>query len=411
MMIFTLSKKNGVLKVTKLAPIVLFTYNRLWHTQQTIEALQKNELASESELFIYSDGGKDEESWARAKELREYLKSIDGFKNITIIEQEKNLGLADSIISGVTKIVNEYAKIIVLEDDIVTSPYFLRYMNDALDFYENVDKVWHISGWNYPIDANGLSDTFLWRNMNCWGWATWASRWKRYEKKPKELIASFNEGEIEYFNLDGCVDFWSQVIKNHNGSMNSWAIFWAATIHKSDGLCLNPSQTYAKNIGFDGTGVHTGVRTNYASPFNRKKSIIFEEVMLESKLALHKIKQFYIKSNNNSLDFSKNLNKIKNLLHLLDANKRYIIYGAGSGANLVLSFTHFLAIDYIVDANAHNVSNTLYGFDIKELSFLNTKYENQYILISVFGRASEIKATLIEQYSIPKEKIVSLDIL
>ena len=114
----------------KLAPIVLFTYNRPWHTKQTIEALQKNELAKESELFIFSDGGKDEASWKKVNEVREYLKTINGFKKVILTFQDKNIGLADSIISGVTKIVNKYEKIIVLEDDHVTNKFFLKFMND-----------------------------------------------------------------------------------------------------------------------------------------------------------------------------------------------------------------------------------------------------------------------------------------
>jgi len=119
------------------APIVLLSYNRLWHTRQTIETLMKNELAQESEMFVFSDGPKTEKDESKVKEVREYLKTIKGFKNIEIIERDKNRGLANNIIDGVTKIVNEYGRIIVLEDVIVTSPYFLKYMSEALDRYKD----------------------------------------------------------------------------------------------------------------------------------------------------------------------------------------------------------------------------------------------------------------------------------
>ena len=134
--------------MNKLAPIVLFVYNRPEHTKLTVMALQKNELARESELFIYSDAPKNLDVKVKTDEVRKYIKSISGFKKIIIIEREKNWGLAASIIDGVTKIINEYGKIIVLEDDLVTSSYFLKFMNEALEFYKNEDKVWHISGWN-----------------------------------------------------------------------------------------------------------------------------------------------------------------------------------------------------------------------------------------------------------------------
>src|SRR5688572_7223408 len=123
-----------------LAPVALFVYNRPWHTRQTVKALQNNFLADETELFIFSDGPKNDDSKAAVQEVRDYLKTIEQFKNITIIEQEKNLGLANSIISGVTEIVNKYGKIIVIEDDLISSRYFLKYMNDALDKYLSVQE-------------------------------------------------------------------------------------------------------------------------------------------------------------------------------------------------------------------------------------------------------------------------------
>ena len=223
-----------------ISPIVLFVYNRLWHTKQTIEALKKNELANESELFIYSDAPKNEDDQKQVENVREYLKTIDGFKKITIIERKENFGLAKSIISGVTEIVNKYGKIIVLEDDLVTSPHFLKFMNEALEFYSNKTKVWHISGWNYPIEYNKNIDTFLWRVMNCWGWGTWADRWKFFEKNIDKLVKTFSKEDIKRFNVDGYENFWNQVIENKEGKINTWAIFWYATIFKNNGLCLNP---------------------------------------------------------------------------------------------------------------------------------------------------------------------------
>ena len=141
-----------------LAPIVLFVYNRPWHTKQTVEALQKNELAKESELFIYCDEAKNEDAGKSVDEVREYIDKVDGFKKVTIIKREKNWGLADSIIDGVTKIVNEYGKIIVLEDDLVTSPYFLKFMNDGLEFYKDEKKVFGITGYAFPVKKENLNN-------------------------------------------------------------------------------------------------------------------------------------------------------------------------------------------------------------------------------------------------------------
>ncbi|QUE30740.1 glycosyltransferase [Francisella philomiragia] len=281
----------------KLAPIVLFVYNRPWHTHQTIEALQKNKLAIDSELFIYSDAPKNENAIEKVQQVRDYIKSIDGFKKVTIIEREKNWGLAGSIIDGVTKIVNQYGKIIVLEDDLVTSPYFLKFMNDALEFYRNEEKVWHISGWNYPINTESLDDTFLWRVMNCWGWATWANRWQHYEKNVDKTIGEFTKEDIKRFNLDGAENFWEQVVLNKEGKINTWAIFWYATIFKNSGLCLNPVKTFVENIGHDSSGEHCGDSDSYQNnDLNQKESIEFTIEIKESIFATLQVKNFYLLS-------------------------------------------------------------------------------------------------------------------
>lgn len=277
----------------ELSPIVLFVYNRLIHTKLTIEALQKNELANQSELFIYSDGAKNEESRQCVNEVRTYIDSIDGFKKITVIKRRENWGLANSIINGVTKIVNEYGKIIVLEDDLITSPYFLKFMNEALEFYKNEEKVWHISGWNYPIDNEGLSDTFCWRGMNCWGWATWDNRWSYYKKDVEKTIDSFSKKEIYKFNIDGVENLWGQVISNKKSNINTWAIFWYAMIFKKNGFCVNPSQTFVKNIGNDGSGINCNNNSSLSSSLSTNNSLSFNVEVEENKIAFSKIREFY----------------------------------------------------------------------------------------------------------------------
>ena len=274
-----------------LSPIVLFVYNRPWHTKQTVVALQKNELVTESELFIYSDEAKNEDAQKSVDEVREYIQSIDGFKKVTVIERDRNWGLADSIIDGVTSIIHEYGKIIVLEDDLVTSPYFLKFMNEALEFYKEEEDVWHISGWNYPIKANEVDDVFLWRVMNCWGWATWADKWKLYDKNIDKTIGEFSKRDIQRFNLNGVENFFGQVISNKNKKSNTWAIFWYATIFKNDGLCLNPIQTFVDNIGHDGSGSNCGNKKIFIDLLNIKNEIKFKHANKESlryRLAIQK---------------------------------------------------------------------------------------------------------------------------
>lgn len=281
----------------RLAPIVLFVYNRPWHTQQTVEALQKNELAGKSKLFVYSDDAKNIDDRRQVDAVREYIDTITGFDEVVVVKQKENLGLAASIISGVTEIVNKFGNVIVLEDDMVTSPYFLTYMNDALAFYKEEKRVWHISGWNYPIDIEGHGDVFLWRVMNCWGWATWEDRWKYFEKDAENIYKSFNKNDIKRFNLDNSENFFLQIIDNYNNKINTWAIFWYATIFRHNGLCVNPVATYVENIGLDDSGTHCGADVVFASEKSLKKKVVFTEDIVEDAETVVKIKDFYRKKN------------------------------------------------------------------------------------------------------------------
>ena len=275
-------------------PIVLFVYNRPWHTRQTVEALRKNELADQSDLIVFSDAPKGIDTDSKVQEVRSYLKTISGFKSVRVVEREENWGLAESIIQGVTEVVNQYGKVIVLEDDIVTSPAFLQFMNQALNFYERQKEVWHISGWSSPIATEGLGDVFLWRAMNCWGWATWVDRWQQFEKKPAVLIEHWSADEKCRFDLDGSGLFWNQVEANASGKINTWAIFWYATIFQNNGLCLNPAVSYVDNIGHDGSGVHCGSDNGHRSTdLCTSKQLNFITEYEESEVAVVRIIEFY----------------------------------------------------------------------------------------------------------------------
>jgi hypothetical protein len=246
----------------ELAPIVLFVYNRPWHTQQTIEALQKNDLAKESELFIYCDAAKDVVAKRSVDDVRSYVKSINGFKKIIIIERESNWGLADSIIDGVTSIVNEFGKIIVLEDDLVTSSYFLMFMNEALSFYQVKEKVWHVSGYKPPIEVNKGRHFFL-GPTSCWGWATWSDRWQFFKKDSHYFLSKFNASNKSKFNINNSYDYYSHIELNHSKKMNTWAIFWYASVFFKDGLSLHPYASLVKNIGHDNSGTNCGTNNDF----------------------------------------------------------------------------------------------------------------------------------------------------
>lgn len=242
----------------KLAPIALFVYKRPWHTLQTVEALQKNELAEDSELFVFSDGPKSEDDKKDVQAVRAYLKKITGFKSITIIEREHNLGLAQSIISGVTEIVNKYSRVIVLEDDLLASRYFLDYMNTALNRFESDERVMQISGYMFPIELKVNTDSVFLPFTTSWGWATWKRAWVHFDRDMKAYETLRRDSElIHRFNLDNAYPYFKMLKAQSEGKIDSWAIRWYLSVFMLSGLTLFPVRSLVHNIGFDGTGTHS----------------------------------------------------------------------------------------------------------------------------------------------------------
>lgn len=242
-----------------LAPIVLFVYNRVRHTKKTIEALLKNELACESDLFIYSDASKSEDDLHLVQEVRRFIKTVGGFKNITIIERETNLGLANSIVDGVTKIVNEYGKIIVLEDDLITAPVFLKYMNEALIKYKEEENVYSITGYSFTDEVKNIDSTYFLSMTSSWGWATWSDKWSIFERDAESFCLFINnKSNHNKFNFDNSYDYVSLAKAQLGNKLNSWAIYWYFCIYQNNGLTLYPHKSLISNIGFDGSGVHCG---------------------------------------------------------------------------------------------------------------------------------------------------------
>ncbi len=274
----------------KLSPVVLFVYNRPYHTKQTIEALQKNKLAQQSELFIYSDEAKDKSASNGVDKVREYINSVDGFKKITIVQREKNLGLAGSIIDGVTNIVNKYGKIIVLEDDLVTSPYFLKFMNDSLMMYEDDIEVASIHGYIYKID--NLPETFFIKGADCWGWATWKNRWDIFEPNGQNLLDELKSRKLEKeADFNNSIDFTKMLKHQIQGKNNSWAIRWYISTFLKNMLTLYPGKSLVQNIGFDNSGSHCGFTDIFSVEVNKgdivsNKIKIIEDIDSRTKMEL-----------------------------------------------------------------------------------------------------------------------------
>jgi len=275
-----------------LAPIALFVYNRPEHTRRTLNYLQKNLLADESRLFVFSDAAKTDADITKVEQVRHLIKEVTGFKSVKVIERKQNLGLAESIISGVTQLVNEYGKIIVFEDDLLSSPHTLQYFNDALKRYASEEKVMHIGAYMYNLKGGKLPETFFYRAAGSWGWATWARAWKDFEPDIDKLIPQFDKEKINRFSIGHTMNFWKQVQAFKAGKNNSWAIRWYASVFLKGGLTLNPSRSLINNIGNDGTGVHSNPESMYQVKISQKQVKHFPDEIREDPKAYEAIKHF-----------------------------------------------------------------------------------------------------------------------
>ena len=280
----------------ELAPIVLFVYNRPWHTEQTLNALKLNNLANESVLYIYCDGPKadtTEDDLKKIEAVRDLVKQKQWCKEVHIIERTKNVGLAANIIEGVTNVVEKHGSVIVLEDDIVTSVGFLKFMNDALNLYQENKEVMHISGFMYPHKEK-LPETFFFNVPLCWGWATWKDSWKHFNNDSISLWNKLNiqEAFIEFDKFGG--DYLSsQLAHNVSGRLNTWFIKWHASVFLKKGYTLYPSTSLVDNIGFDNSGEHKGSSKYYKNNTLLEFIQVNKILLLEDEKAAKVVREFY----------------------------------------------------------------------------------------------------------------------
>jgi len=278
------------------APVLLFAYNRPLNTQKVLDNLAANAEAEKSTLHIYCDGAKpgaNSDTLYKINETRLIANSETRFKDVKVVEQSENKGLSKSVIEGVTQICNQYGSVIVLEDDIIISPYFLKYMNEALQKYKEIDEVGCISGYWYPTKKQ-LPETFFLKSQSCWGWATWLRAWQNFETDGTRLLKVLNENNInKQFDLDGSIQY-TQMLKDQiSGKIDSWAVRWDAVNFINNKLCLYPGKSLVQNIGFDGSGIHSGTDNYYYVNPSNQPVILNSVPLIECNDARNALIQFY----------------------------------------------------------------------------------------------------------------------
>lgn len=255
-----------------LAPIVLFVYKRPEHTQRMLESLARNPEFGASPVYVFCDGAKRPEDEPTVAATRAIMKAFSHPQK-TVVEQTVNRGLAASIISGVTRLCEEHGRVIVLEDDLVVSPHFLEYMNAALDRYAHDDQVMQIAGYMFGANLHLDADALFMPFTTSWGWATWHRAWQHFDADMKGWAGLERDRQLQRrFNLDGAYDYFTLLMGQRHGKVDSWAVRWYLSVFLRNGLTLYPKHTLVVNRGWDGSGIHCGwydpygasIRTDFA---------------------------------------------------------------------------------------------------------------------------------------------------
>lgn len=303
----------------RLAPIVLFAFNRPEHTRWCLESLRQNPLAAESELFIHVDGPKPGAAASvRDKNLavKRVIREQPWCGRVTYIEPEQNRTMPVAMVATVTELVNRYGRIIVLEDDLVVARGFLKYINEGLELYADRNEVWGVEGYLYPI-KHIETDTLFLRFTSTWGWGTWARAWNGFIPSAETLLSQISPTEISQFNIGNSYDFHGMLVKCTTGSWKYWDVRWYASVFVNRGFCLYPRQSMVRNIGHDNSGMHCLADDIYQFQEILDEVRVTEQAVEENVLARKKVIRFL---------------RQKRLLNLLARIKRVLSWRAPNPA-------------------------------------------------------------------------------
>ncbi|MHC1753257.1 sugar transferase [Humidesulfovibrio sp.] len=276
------------------APIALFCFNRPEHLAKTLDSLSQAHGLRQSVIHAFCDGPRNDADQDGVAAVRALLRQRSATLPIVLHEKQANLGLQQSIVQGVTELVETQGRAIVLEDDILVSPHFLSFMNDALDRYADEPKVMHIAAYFPPTPVEGLPQCFFYRPASCWGWATWAESWRHLQLDAASLLSRL-EGEAGHaFNLEGAYGFLNHLKLNLQGRINTWAIFWYASVYLRGGLCLHPARSLAWNIGHDGSGANCKGTSVFDVELAQEPVTRFPEELRECPEALARARAFFL---------------------------------------------------------------------------------------------------------------------
>jgi hypothetical protein len=290
-------KRKCFKNISTFAPIALFGYKRPIHLKNAVDALKGNAEAVESELYVFLDGAKTNAERPLVDSVRAFAKTIEGFKNITLIEQSKNMGLSKSITSGVNHLVNKNGCVIVVEDDLIVSPFFLKFINDGLRRFEHDNRIASILGYSLPISSVESGSYFV-RGADCYGWGTWKRAWDLNCQENETLLQEIDKsGLSRVLNMNGAIDYTKMLKDKIAGVNDSWAVNWHVSMFLQNKLTLVPAKSLVINAGMDGSGENFGVESILKTTLSKVEISLGDMLVEENVTARRKIENYYRKYN------------------------------------------------------------------------------------------------------------------
>lgn len=247
-----------------LAPIAIFAFKRPDHLRGTLESLLANPEVSSSPVYVFCDGPRRPDEASAVEQTREVARSLAP-AHTRFVMRDCNFGLRRSISEGVTDLVREFGKVIVIEDDLVISDQFIAFMNAGLDKYRDHDQVMQVSGHMFPISIPRAKEPIFLPFTTTWGWATWRRAWEKFDGAGEGYAELQSRPDLRRkFNLDGAYPYFSMLEKQRSGKVDSWGILWYLSVFMHGGLVLYPRQSLVMNKGFDGTGTNCSASSGQA---------------------------------------------------------------------------------------------------------------------------------------------------
>jgi hypothetical protein len=276
-------------------PVAFFSYNRPDHAGRVLESLARCRRLDECRAYLYCDGPKGDRDRAVVEASRQVVREWASKLGSEMIVRSRNLGLAKSIVTGVTDLCREYGRVIVIEDDLILSPDFIDYMLQALDRYQDAPQVYQISGYMFPVKLTATTDAVFLPLTTTWGWATWERAWRLFDWQAVGALEALSDPAVQRrFDLDDAYPYSAMLRDRLAGKNDSWGILWWWTVFKRDGLALHPRHSLVSNRGFDGSGVHCGERRMAAGAWHQWPERLFQfpDRIVADGNAFHRLTRF-----------------------------------------------------------------------------------------------------------------------